>query len=103
MQVVDWYRGCYTLKKKNKQPNQPSLVEGIAPIGGSLRLRCITNSESRKQWELTKRAHRNSKQHATYMLILKALLQAGTGKMQVCLLLCTQCMPHHQGAPAQVN
>lgn len=61
------------------------------------------HSQSRQEWGFTKTAHRDSKQHATYRLIPKVLLQTGTEKMQMHLLLCTQYMPQHQGAPAQVS
>lgn len=96
--------------EKNKQTKYPPLVEGDAPTGRKVpsTKRAVHtynqyHSQSRQEWGFTKTAHRDSKQHATYRLIPKALLQTGTEKMQMHLLLCTQYMPQHQGAPAQVS
>lgn len=88
-----------------KTPNQPPLFEGNTPMGRSLPLRGlhtrITDMKSRQEWGVSKRAHRDNKLRATYVLTPTASLQTGTGKMQMHLLLCSQHTPQCQGAPAQ--
>lgn len=52
---------------------------------------------------MTKRAHRDSEQRVSYLLVPKALLQTGTDETLMHLPLHTQYIPQYKGACAQVS